>query len=220
MAGCATGGIAFALVFGTSQSDAIIVGSCLALSSTPVAVGSLTKEEHQQPHGELLLGSVHLSYSCSNTQTLTAGIVCHGRVLIVQDGIFGILLAGLSAMGDGTTTHGARRGNGGDGQDDSTGATLWIVLGCVVLGLACWFTRRRLHQMHNLCFRQIWNVKRFLHWLHTWMCGTWLSERLVNATWASNETVLLASLCAMATGRTITEELGERVIFAFIHTWF
>lgn len=53
-----TGCLAFALVFGTSLSDAVIVGGCLALSSTPVAVGALTKEEHRQPHGELLLGFV------------------------------------------------------------------------------------------------------------------------------------------------------------------
>jgi Kef-type K+ transport system membrane component KefB len=73
-----TGCLGFALFFGTSLSDAVIVGGCLALSSTPVAVGALTREEHRQPHGELLLGSVVKSVSlplCSNNRNLSGDCV-------------------------------------------------------------------------------------------------------------------------------------------------
>eukprot|EP01047_Picozoa_sp_COSAG01_P032640 COSAG01_NODE_2369_length_7814_cov_22.805185_2_plen_401_part_00 len=63
---------------GLPLSDALVVGGCVALSSTPVAVGALQKDEFAQPHGELLLA-----------------------VLIVQDGIFGLFLALLSSYGGG-----------------------------------------------------------------------------------------------------------------------
>jgi Kef-type K+ transport system membrane component KefB len=63
---------------GLALSDALVVGGCVALSSTPVAVGALQKDEFAQPHGELLLA-----------------------VLIVQDGIFGLFLALLSSYGGG-----------------------------------------------------------------------------------------------------------------------
>ena len=205
-----TGCIAFALVFGTSLSDAVIVGGCLALSSTPVAVGGLTKEEHRQPHGELLLGFATLLLRVcvwSSLCSLKRYLVWYDRVLIVQDGIFGVFLAALSAMGDGTGVHGPPRRSSGDG---GSGPVLFCALGLVVVGVACWFIRRRLHHMHNLCCRHNRVTARCLHQLGVCNCGSWLYERVARATSATDEAVLLGALCAMATGRTVTEELGER----------
>lgn len=180
--GCA----AFALTFGTSLSDAVVVGGCLALSSTPVAVGALTKEEHRQPHGELLLG-----------------------VLIVQDGIFGLFLAILSALGDGEEGghHGAGGGGGADGSGGSDGhGKLWAG-GLMAVCVGCWHVRRRLHHIHNHCCRPHRALSRC--WLRcgpAW--GGWLLERLLGAVSLTDEAVLLGALGAMTMGRTVTELLG------------
>lgn len=135
---------------------------------------------------------------------LTRDLVWYGRVLIVQDGIFGVFLAVLSAIGDGAGVHGAPgRSNGGEG----SGPLLFGGLGLVIIGVACWFFRRRLH---HLCCRHNRVVARCLHQLGVCSCGSWLYERVARATSATDEAVLLGALCAMATGRTVTEELGER----------
>ena len=80
-------------------------------------------------------------------------------------------------------------------------------LGFAALGVGCWFFRR-LHHMHKLCSRQNRVIAWCLHQLGA-LCGSWLYERVVSYS-ASDEAVLLGALCAMATGRTVTEELGER----------
>lgn len=139
--------------------------------------------------------------------------VLYDRVLIVQDGIFGVFLAALSAMGDGAGDHGSPGtgdGNGGEGSGRIRAGELLVGgLGSAILGVGCWFIRRRLHHMHNLCCRQNRMFARCVHQLGTRICGSWLYKRVVGATSASDEAVLLGALCAMATGRTVTEELGK-----------
>lgn len=135
--------------------------------------------------------------------------VLSGRVLIVQDGIFGVFLAALSAMGDGAGDHST--GDSGEGSG-KVGVLLLGGLGVAILGVGCLFIRRRLHHMHNLCCRQNRVIAWCLHQIRTRICGSWLYERVVSATSASDEAVLLGALCAMATGRTVTEELGERSV--------
>ena len=57
-----------AMVAGLPMSDAAVVGGCLGLSSTPVALGNLASAaERRAPHGRLILG-----------------------VLVVQDGVMKI----------------------------------------------------------------------------------------------------------------------------------
>ena len=132
------------------------------------------------------------------------------RVLIVQDGIFGVFLAALSATGDGFGDH-RSSGTGDDGQGSGmVEVLLFGGLGFAILGVGCWVFRRRLHHMQNLCNRQNRAIAWCLTQLRAHVCGSWVYDRVVSATSASDEAVLLGALCAMATGRTVTEELGER----------
>ena len=54
MAVMVLGCVAAAAAFGLPLSDAAIVGGCVALSSTPVALGPLRRAELRDPHGELV----------------------------------------------------------------------------------------------------------------------------------------------------------------------
>eukprot|EP01043_Picozoa_sp_COSAG02_P061464 COSAG02_NODE_8270_length_2636_cov_1.588490_2_plen_120_part_00 len=115
-------------------------------------------------------------------------------------------------MGDGA----GDRGSPGTGDDDMSrgsgrvGVWLSVGLGSAILAVGSWLIRRRLHHMHNLCCRQNRVIARCLHQLGARICGSWLYGRMVSATSASDEAVLLGALCAMAAGRTVTEELGEQ----------
>ena len=138
--------------------------------------------------------------------------VSYDRVLIVQDGIFGVFLAALSAMGDGAGDHGSPGTGDGDVGQGIGRVDVWLLvgLGFAILGVGGWLIQRRLHHMHNLRCRQHRVIARCLRQLGARICGSWLYERVVSATSASDEAVLLGALCAMATGRTVTEELGEQ----------
>ena len=135
-----------------------------------MAVGALTKEEHRDPHGELLLG-----------------------VLIVQDGIFGVFLAVLSAVGGGDVpAHGSDMG--------LPMSTVMIMLGSV--GVLCWLCRRRVHLKKHLA-----HGKTPLHRCAR-TCCSWTYDRLLGPQALTDEAVLLGALAAMAAGRTATEALG------------